>query len=759
MTIVKFIDGDSNETIFYYPEGPGQQQGRRNQPLRIEYPTFERRLQYDRRGRVVAETDRWLENTQWHEQTTRTHYDIRGNHSHTVNTAQHEMLLKYDALARVSSLIDALDQITTYQYDNRNNLIGLTDANGNTHRFSYNRVNRMLIEARPMGEITTFTYDLAGQLTERVDAVGHRAVYEYDLAGRREKIRHYNINEPDTPERSVQFTFDAVGRMTGYNDGQLSATYSYDALGRKISTIDNYPGITKTHQQTWHANGRQASLTAAHGTTYGFSWGDANRLLSVVVPGQGVIAYSEYEWMRPATIEFPGGTTRTNTFDGLQRHKSIAVTNASGQTLMDYDYTWNEAGNITEKTTEHGSYLYAYDEIDRLTEAQYPTFSTEQWTYDPLGNRLTDAQTGDTQWQYNANNELLNSVNLNYEYDANGSLIAQRNPDGSLYRSYEYDAETRLSAVRNGLGELIAEYQYDPFGRRVSKTVYEAAGQTPLTTWYLYSDEGLMAELDEQGSQTEFYLFPPDGLWSTDPILRRSGNNYYYYQTDHLSTPQRLIDGSGEVVHSREMRAFGEIKQAGIEDKWRFPGQLHSSETAVNYNLLRIYDEKTGRYSRVDPIGIVSDINLYRYGRNNPQRYFDPTGLYPIPTELPANCWIHIVDDESIQEYRSFENDPWVVNREIIFAGVSIRTRAGRSVTFGYVARLTWEQITYNFFVDITDIEYLVGCLEYEKCKGFRIEYDSAHHFEDNSRRLEDTVETWREIVFSDFQLPYKPRR
>ncbi len=386
-------------------------------------------------------------------------------------------------------------------------------------------------------------------------------------------------------------------------------------------------------KKTWHPNGRQASLTAPHGTTYTFNWDIADRMQSIVIPGEGVIAYTEYQWHQPSRIEFPGGTVREDSYDGLQRHTGIRVTNASDQTLMDYAYTWDETGNITEKATEHGIYQYGYDPIDRLTEAEYPTFSAEEWTYDPLGNRITDASTGEQEWQYNDNNELLSSVDYTYEYDENGSLIAEYHPDGTLYRSHEYNAETRLSAVRDGQGELIAEYSYDPFGRRVKKTVYDPPGANPETTWYVYSDQGLMAELDENGNQLDFYLFPPDGLWSTDPILRRSEGSYFYYQTDHLGTPQQLIDRAGNLVHSREMRAFGEVAQSGMEDRWRFPGQLESQETGLYYNYFRDYEPNTGRYVQSDPIGTLGGMNIHSYAFLNPLVFRDPLGLSPCDDE------------------------------------------------------------------------------------------------------------------------------
>jgi RHS repeat-associated protein len=144
-----------------------------------------------------------------------------------------------------------------------------------------------------------------------------------------------------------------------------------------------------------------------------------------------------------------------------------------------------------------------------------------------------------------------------------------------------------------------------------------------------------MAELDEIGNPTDFYLFPPDGLWSTDPILRKSGSSHYYYQTDHLGTPQQLIDATGAIVHSREMRAFGETRQTGIEDRWGFPGQVESAEPGLYYNYFRDYEPQTGRYVQSDPIGLIGDLNIYLYGKANANLHSDPLGLLPAEDDLP----------------------------------------------------------------------------------------------------------------------------
>ncbi|HZR02001.1 MAG TPA: RHS repeat-associated core domain-containing protein, partial [Burkholderiales bacterium] len=62
----------------------------------------------------------------------------------------------------------------------------------------------------------------------------------------------------------------------------------------------------------------------------------------------------------------------------------------------------------------------------------------------------------------------------------------------------------------------------------------------------------------------------------------------------------------------------------------RFPGQYFDKETNLHYNYYRDYDPSTGRYIEPEPLGLVGDINLYRYSRNSPVRFFDPDGAQVI---------------------------------------------------------------------------------------------------------------------------------
>jgi len=43
----------------------------------------------------------------------------------------------------------------------------------------------------------------------------------------------------------------------------------------------------------------------------------------------------------------------------------------------------------------------------------------------------------------------------------------------------------------------------------------------------------------------------------------------------------------------------------------------------------RAYDERTGRWTQEDPIGLAGGVNLYQFNGNNPVAYTDPFGLCP----------------------------------------------------------------------------------------------------------------------------------
>ncbi|MBU6429464.1 MAG: integrase core domain-containing protein [Cyanobacteria bacterium REEB65] len=63
-------------------------------------------------------------------------------------------------------------------------------------------------------------------------------------------------------------------------------------------------------------------------------------------------------------------------------------------------------------------------------------------------------------------------------------------------------------------------------------------------------------------------------------------------------------------------------------------GREDDGDGLYNYRA-RYYDPGLGRFSQQDPLGLMSDLNLYRYALGNPLDYLDPSGDFntvPQPT-------------------------------------------------------------------------------------------------------------------------------
>ncbi|SEN53054.1 RHS repeat-associated core domain-containing protein, partial [Pseudomonas sp. ok272] len=110
----------------------------------------------------------------------------------------------------------------------------------------------------------------------------------------------------------------------------------------------------------------------------------------------------------------------------------------------------------------------------------------------------------------------------------------------------------------------------------------------------------------------------------------------FYYQLDHLGTPQELTDHRGEIVWSATYTAYGKLNSLNhfggppLEQPLRFQGQYFDPESGLHYNRHRYYNPATGRYLTPDPSKLAGGVNAYRYALN-PTGWVDPLGLNTCP--------------------------------------------------------------------------------------------------------------------------------
>ena len=67
--------------------------------------------------------------------------------------------------------------------------------------------------------------------------------------------------------------------------------------------------------------------------------------------------------------------------------------------------------------------------------------------------------------------------------------------------------------------QIGANSRHDPFGRKIAKTVKQ--GSQTKTTYYIYSEQGLMAEADEKGGGLHYKV---QGLVSVSGTISKPWN-------------------------------------------------------------------------------------------------------------------------------------------------------------------------------------------------------------------------------------------
>ncbi|MCU0293550.1 MAG: hypothetical protein MUF10_16440, partial [Thermoanaerobaculaceae bacterium] len=111
---------------------------------------------------------------------------------------------------------------------------------------------------------------------------------------------------------------------------------------------------------------------------------------------------------------------------------------------------------------------------------------------------------------------------------------------------------------------------------------------------------------------------------------------------DGLGSVVRLTDSNGNVVHSYQYDAWGNIEAetgAPVDGvQYTFTGREWDPETGLYYYRARYLDPKVGRFISEDPIGFAGgDPDLYAYVWNRPTAFIDPPGTVAVAGKVAVN--------------------------------------------------------------------------------------------------------------------------
>lgn len=599
--------------------------------------------------------------------------DPRGN-AQGATPADFKTIYAYDAANHVTSVTTPLGKVTEWAYDPAGNLDSLTDAKDRTTDYSYNTANHLTSVTAPGSIVTSYTYDDVGNLTSRTDPEQHTTSYAYDDANRLTSVtgplariwsyvydpngnvtsvtdangnattqsgdgtttyaydvlnRLSSIDYSDsTPD--VGLSYDATSQLTQMTDGAGTETYAYDSLDRLTSITRGSDVISYAYD----AGSNVTSRTYPGASALAYAYDDDGRLASVT-RGSATTSYGYDAAGRLTNTVYPSGNgfTESRTYDRDGRVTEIKNTSSS-TTLSDFDYTYDDTGNPTSVSSLQGSTDYAYDALDRLTEACFASPCTDylRYTYDDVGNRLTEERpAGTTSYSYNAADELTSTtsggVSTNFGHDSNGNTTTAGSD------SMTYDLANRTKTVTQG--SSTATYSYDGLGKRLqTSTGTNNSNKTNFLWDPTWSLPELVLERDGAGAELRRYTY------ANGPVSMTSGASDYYYHRDALGSVTNLTNGSGAEQWSYAYAPFGVTTSTAVASNpagnpLTFTGQYEDA-TGLFHLRARQYDATVGRFNSRDPIDSrygATYVSLYAYAGNRATTATDPSGLMPIHTE------------------------------------------------------------------------------------------------------------------------------
>lgn len=536
--------------------------------------------------------------------------------------AGRQTFLEHDNMRQMTKRTDPLNRVTLFQWCSCGDLSSLTD---------------------PMGRTTTWHKDVQGRLTSKQYGDGSQVRYFYENATSRlrqvidekQQITQFAFNRDNTLSSiayanstvatpPVSYSYDAhYQRVTSMTDGVGTTHYAYapitaaPALGAgQLASVDGpLPNDTITY--SYDELGRRVS-TAINGVASAMTYDAAGR---VIVETNALGAFSHaYDGpsYRLTTNTFPNGQTEERSYAGnLEDRELQRITHRLGATpvsefIYGHDTAAERITTWSQQTALQPPSLHAfgYDAADQLISATVTNAGTLLnsfgYSYDPAGNRVIE-QTGST-------------TNV-ASYNALNQISTTTSPGAP--RTNEWDAKDRLVAVN--AGNQRTEFTYDGLGRLASLRLLTNGSQVSLRR-FVWCDNEICEERDASGAATKRF-FPEGMKVETGPAA-----GVYFYTRDHLGSVRELTDSVGNVRARYAYDPFGRRTRltGDLEADFGFAGMFWCSEAGLSLTRFRAYDPALGRWLSRDPLEDAEaeeDPNLYSYVGGNPINLTDPLGL------------------------------------------------------------------------------------------------------------------------------------
>lgn len=385
------------------------------------------------------------------------------------------------------------------------------DRSGNsvtvTRSYVYDGNERLCKTIEPETGATLQDYDGAGNVTWRASGTnlskiaacdratvlaGRKAVHTYDKRNRLTRTAFGDASP------AIDRTYTPDGLPATVKSGKSTWTYGYNK--RRLLELESlvYGATTYDIRRTYDANGSLSSLKyPGDATTVAYN---PNALGEPQQVGSYATSITYHPNGAIAGFKYGNGIVRTMT----QNARGLPQTAVDVGVLSD-KYTYDENGNVLGIEDVAGGATtrsMTYDGLDRLKTASAPNlWGLATYEYDGQDNLVASTITGgaNARSATHAIDSLTNrlasvtasnaSFTFAYDYDVQGNIIRR----GS--RNYVFDVANRMSSATS-----LATYEYDGHGRRVS-----VVGTDGVNRIQVYSQDGkLLYTTAGTGSATKY---------------------------------------------------------------------------------------------------------------------------------------------------------------------------------------------------------------------------------------------------------------
>jgi RHS repeat-associated protein len=638
---------DTTETFTYSRLDLTEQKDRLRRITRHFYDGFGRRIATrDPAGRTIAQ--QWCDCgslealVDANGNRTRWERDVRGRVTREIradNTT--ETLYTYDLAGRLKTVTDPKDQLTTHSYNVDDSLSGTAYTNEEieTPNVSYTYDTYYARVATMVDGIGTTSYTYkpagtngAGQVASIDGPLSNDTIaYTYDELGR---VIQRTLNGS---ANQVDWTFDALGRVTSEENLLGEFTYSYDGVTNRLATLTYPNDQTSTYSyfddendhrlQTIHHKYPNASTLSKFDYTY-----DAVG---------NILTWRQQADSTAVLWKF--------TYDQADQLMSAVkhATDTPQTVLQRFAYAYDPAGNRTVEQIDDAITWSAYDNLNRLT-SQAPggpmtiagtlnepgtvTISGKPAVIDASNNfrGTVPTTTGTNTFTIVAKDATGNTTTQQYEvdlsgssktftYDANGNLTS----DGTS--TFEWDARNQLVAVN--VGTHRSEFSYDGKQRRV-RVVEKDGGVNQSDTPVLWCDKEICEERAADGVTVTRRSFA---------LGEQVTGTARFFTADHLGSIGEVTDSANTLLARYAFDPWGRRTVAAGTDVTPvgFTGHRWHASGEVWLTQYRQLDSGMGRWTREDPLGFEDGVNLYSYVHNSPVNYVDPSGLQAATATWP----------------------------------------------------------------------------------------------------------------------------